>query len=485
MIRRLLALSLLLVVPAPLAQAAALVEVTGFGTNPGNLRMFRYVSPGLAAGRPLVVALHGCTQSAAAYDDEPGWVALADQLQFALLLPQQQSANNANSCFNWFEPGDTSRGSGEALSIKQMVDRMLLDFGGDASRVYVTGLSAGGAMAAAMLAAYPDVFAAGSVVAGLPYRCATTVAQAFSCMSPGTNLTPVQWGDKVRAASTGPWPTVSLWQGTADSTVAFSNLNELTEQWTNVHGTDQTADVSDTVAGYPHRGYRDSSGRLVVETFSITGMNHGQPIDPSSGCGVPAPYILDVGICAASHIASFWGIGGGVVAPSSFGGVESEDGYVKASADGSGAVVGTLSNLAVGRGTDGRHNRAILSFDTSALPDDAVITRAWLTVSYASGAGDPWAGGNQLLVDLRTGCFNACTPEASDWSSLPSATAVATIPAFSSGTRDSTDFTATGTAAVNRTGTTQLKLRFDQPPSTTAYRLIQSGPAVTLHLSLG
>ena len=124
---------------------------------------------------------------------------------FALLLPQQQSANNANSCFNWFEPGDTARGAGEARSIKQMVDRMRSDYGSDAGKIFVTGLSAGGAMAAVMLATYPEVFAAGAVIAGLPYRCAGTLVQALSCMSPGTNLTPSQWGDKVRAASSHTW----------------------------------------------------------------------------------------------------------------------------------------------------------------------------------------------------------------------------------------------------------------------------------------
>jgi poly(3-hydroxybutyrate) depolymerase len=81
--------AVLVAAPAPVARAAGLEEVTGFGTNPGNLRMFRYVPSGLAAGRPLVVALHGCTQSAAAFDAEPGWIEVAERMQFALHLPQQ------------------------------------------------------------------------------------------------------------------------------------------------------------------------------------------------------------------------------------------------------------------------------------------------------------------------------------------------------------------------------------------------------------
>lgn len=313
-----LILSLIILVlglsPAP-AQAASLQEVTGFGSNPGNLRMFRYVPDGLPAGRPLVVALHGCTQSAAAYDDETGWTKWADQWGFALLLPQQKSTNNYNSCFNWFQPTDTSRGYGEALSIKQMTDRMETDYGSDASRVYVTGLSAGGAMTSAMAASYPDVFAGAAVVAGIPYDCARNVFAGLLCMNPGVDLTPTQWGDKVRAAYPsygGSWPTMSVWHGSDDTTVQPINMTEIVEQWTDVHGTDTVADTSDTVQGYPHRVYRDGSGRAVVESYSITGMAHGQPVDPGSGatqCGVASQYLPDEGICASYWIGRFWGLG--------------------------------------------------------------------------------------------------------------------------------------------------------------------------------
>ncbi len=251
--------------------ALALTQVTGFGSNPGNLQMFKYVPSGLPANAPLVVAMHGCSQSASNYDDETGWQLLADRWQFALLLPQQQSSNNSSGCFNWFVLGDISRGQGEALSIKQMVDRMVTDHGSDSSRVYVTGLSAGGAMTAVMLAAYPDVFAGGAILSGIPYRCATSQNAAFSCMNPGSDLSPSQWGDKVRAASSwnGPWPIVSVWHGDADYIVRPLNMTESMEQWTNVNGVDQTADVSESIGGYPHRAYKDASGIARVETWSI------------------------------------------------------------------------------------------------------------------------------------------------------------------------------------------------------------------------
>ncbi|UFQ19497.1 MULTISPECIES: extracellular catalytic domain type 1 short-chain-length polyhydroxyalkanoate depolymerase [Streptomyces] len=282
-------------------------EVTGFGSNPGNLRMFRYAPPGLTDGRPVVVALHGCTQNASGYAAATGWMRLADTYKFTVVFPQQQTANNMNACFNWFESGDTRRDSGEALSIKQMVERTKRDHG--STSAYVSGLSAGGGMTSAMLAAYPDVFSGGGVIAGLPHGCANSVAAALSCMSPGVNKSPKEWGDKVRAAFpayAGPRPKVSIWHGTTDSTVRPMNATELMEQFTDANGTDQTPDTTDTVGGYPHRVYGST-----VETYQITGMGHGQPVDPGTGpaqCGTAAAYVLDVNICSAYHLVRFWGI---------------------------------------------------------------------------------------------------------------------------------------------------------------------------------
>ena len=297
----------LLTAITPAANAASITEVTGFGTNPGNLKMFTYVPDGLATGRPVVVVLHGCTQDAAGYGTASGWVSLADRYRFALLLPQQQSANNLNKCFNWFQSADTTRGQGEVASIAQMIAKM------PAGPTYATGLSAGGGMTSVLLATYPELIRGGGIVAGLPFGCAPSLIDAFTCMNPGKNLTPQQWGDKVRQASsyTGPRPPVTIWHGTADYTVATANQRELVEQWTNVHGTDATADVTDTVAGYPHAVYRTATGTTAVETYTITGMGHGQPVDPGSGaqqCGTATAYVLDVNVCAAWHLAHGWGL---------------------------------------------------------------------------------------------------------------------------------------------------------------------------------
>ena len=137
--------------------------------------MFSYVPADREAAAPLIVVLHGCKQKAVKFARDAGWLALADRAGLALLLPEQKGlpsflydiyvfpwvvalwgANNQNACFNWFEPEDTARDRGEALSIRQMIDAMIERYSVDRSRVYVVGLSAGGAMAAVMLAAIPS-----------------------------------------------------------------------------------------------------------------------------------------------------------------------------------------------------------------------------------------------------------------------------------------------------------------------------------------
>ena len=166
------------------ASAGQVVAVDAFGSNPGRLRMLVYApkTPPLP-GAPIVVVLHGCGQTAATFAQESGWIAAADRFGFPLVLPEQTSSNNRGRCFHWFRPADTSRGRGEALSIRQMVGEAVARFAADPTSVFVVGLSAGGAMAAALLAAYPDVFTAGAVVGGLPVGCASNVAQGLSLMA--------------------------------------------------------------------------------------------------------------------------------------------------------------------------------------------------------------------------------------------------------------------------------------------------------------
>ena len=150
---------------SPRAEPAAeyvttrLRQLPGFGSNPGNLRMFAHAPDPLPNMPPLVVALHGCSQSAVEYDRGTGWSTLADRLGFVVVYPEQLPSNNPKTCFSWFQPGDIARNGGEALSIHEMVETAIARFGVDRRKVFVTGLSAGGAMASVMLATYPEVYA--------------------------------------------------------------------------------------------------------------------------------------------------------------------------------------------------------------------------------------------------------------------------------------------------------------------------------------
>jgi feruloyl esterase len=290
-----------------------LTELAGFGSNPGALRMFTYVPKELEPAPALVVVLHGCTQSAAGYDLGAGWSTLAERHGFVLLLPEQTAANNPKSCFNWFVPNDTARGRGEVLSIHQMIEKAIGAHNVDRERVFITGLSAGGAMTAAMLATYPEVFAGGAIIAGLPYGAAGNVQQAFESMFQGRARTAKEWGDLVRGASRhrGRWPRVSVWHGDADAIVTPMNAESLVRQWTDVHGYGiEAAPTRDLIDGYPRRTWR-RDGIDVVESVTITGMAHGAPLATGGeGCGKAGAFLLDVGISSSNHIAKFFGLTG-------------------------------------------------------------------------------------------------------------------------------------------------------------------------------
>jgi poly(hydroxyalkanoate) depolymerase family esterase len=292
---------------APADRPTRLRELTGFGTNPGNLRMFVYAPKDLPRGAPLVIALHGCTQSAAEYDHGTGWSSLADSMGFAVVYPQQQPANNPKNCFSWFLPGDIARGDGEALSIREMVEHAIAAFDADRRKVFVTGLSAGGAMASVMLATYPEVFAGGAIIAGLPYGCANNIQQAFEAMFSEQKYAVQALGNRVRAASThcGPWPRISVWHGTCDPIVRPSNGEDIIRQWTNVHGVSESPSHEELVESYTRRVWRDANGNVQIEAFSINGMAHGVPLATTS-CGAAGAFFLDVGISSTHHIARFW-----------------------------------------------------------------------------------------------------------------------------------------------------------------------------------
>lgn len=313
-------------------QNKGLTQVKDFGSNPGNLDMWQYTPANLKPGAPLVVALHGCTQTPQNYDDETGWTQWAQEMGFSLLLPGQKKSNNQYACFNWggdpntsqsnMDACDTQRDCGEAKSIKEMVDKISEENKVDPARIFITGLSAGAAYANVMLAAYPDVFAGGGLIAGIPYQCNRNSSgrldstQAFMCMSMGRKQSPQTWAEQLKKhngfneSANLKWPSVQIWHGERDFTVRPQNTTELMKQWTGVHGIDQQAENKRDEKGYTYQAYANDKGQIKVETFFVKGMGHGVPIDQDGSggvaCGKKGSFIKETHICSSYQMAKRW-----------------------------------------------------------------------------------------------------------------------------------------------------------------------------------
>ena len=284
--------------------------LTGFGSNPGALDARIYLPN--TAPSALVVVLHGCTQSASVYDKGSGWSKLAERHGFAVLFPQQRRANNPNLCFNWYLPGDARRGRGEAASISQMIQHLAAKYGLDRSQVFITGLSAGGAMTSVMLASYPEFFAGGAIIAGLPFASANTLPEALERMRGQGFPSRRELSARARSAP-GPAvapPTVSVWHGTRDTIVDPANATAIVDQWRDLQGLGDAHGRVDSVAGHRRETWSDTQGRPVVERYDIRGMGHGTPLDTrgDQACGTAGPHMLEANICSTRQIANSWGL---------------------------------------------------------------------------------------------------------------------------------------------------------------------------------
>ncbi|CAM4043933.1 PHB depolymerase family esterase [Vreelandella rituensis] len=283
-----------------------------FGTDPGSLHADIYIPKNFAKNGPLVVVLHGSTQSAESYDHGSGWSTLADECGIALLYPEQRKTNNPLSSFNWFKSGDTERGGGEPLSIRHMIKQVVEDHAIDPSRVFITGLSSGGAMTSVMLATYPEVFAGGAIIAGLPYGSADNMMEAMVRMKGYGGPSDSKLDSLVRDASTfdGPWPTISVWHGGSDTTVNNANADSIVRQWQKIHKVEGPPTRVEEVDGFPRQVWCNDEGREVIEEYIIKGMGHGTPImaEGDEGLGEEDRFMLEVGISSTRRIAHFWGL---------------------------------------------------------------------------------------------------------------------------------------------------------------------------------
>ncbi|MCE6993397.1 PHB depolymerase family esterase [Saccharothrix sp. S26] len=264
----------LALVAAPQASAATLTEVTGFGTNPTNLRMHLYVPDRVQARPGVLLAVHYCTGTGPAFYSGTEFARLADQYGFIVIYP---SATRSGQCFDVSSPQALRRdGGSDPVGLMSMVRYVLQRYNGDTSRVFVTGVSSGAMTTNVMLADYPDVFAAGAAFAGVPAGCfATTDGSGWNsaCANGQVLRTPQEWGNIARGmypGYSGPRPRVQIWHGTADDTLRYPNFGETIDQWTNVHGLSTTPTSTDSPqSGWTRTRYGDK-----VEAISLQGTGH-------------------------------------------------------------------------------------------------------------------------------------------------------------------------------------------------------------------
>ena len=257
-------------------------------------RVLVHVPPDLdpAVPVPAVCMLHGCTQDPSSFAAATAMNNTADRHGFVVIYPGQPRARNAQGCWNWFLPGHQQRGTGEPELVAGIAHRLIAkDFGQtvDPTRIFVAGLSSGGAMALILAVCYPDLFRAVAIHSGLPYRSANDVASAFTVMGrPGTN--PTTDGRRVQAAMgehARPLPSLVI-HGTADRTVAPENAqhilaqlmhaNHLAAPETCQHDPARPSDSQqDRAVGglhYTKRRWVDTHGALMHESIEVHGLGH-------------------------------------------------------------------------------------------------------------------------------------------------------------------------------------------------------------------
>ncbi|MGZ4037661.1 MAG: extracellular catalytic domain type 1 short-chain-length polyhydroxyalkanoate depolymerase [Bacteroidia bacterium] len=266
----------------------SLSELKEFGTNPGNLSLF-YHAPRIKSAEncPLVVVLHGCSETANSVARLTDWNELADRYGFYVLYPQQHFPNNPSHCFNWYKNNEIERGKGECESIRQMAVQMMKNFPIDTSRVFITGLSAGAAMSVVMIATQPGMFKAAAIFAGGPYKPGKNIIGSSAGMLGWVDKTSEEWKELVweqNPAFKGTYPKVIVYHGNKDPVVNIRNAYELVEQWTALHNTDTVAD--EVIPNYfgtndiTRLAYLDKNGKEAVVFYKVNDMGHALPVDP-------------------------------------------------------------------------------------------------------------------------------------------------------------------------------------------------------------
>ncbi|KAG8831659.1 hypothetical protein FRC17_002803 [Serendipita sp. 399] len=249
-------------------------EINNFGPNPNNVRVWVYVPAKLAANPPILAAIHWCSGTALQMYNTNVFNTLAEQKGFIVIFPEAPASTHC-----WDVNTDATLrhdAGGDSLGIVSAIRWAITNLNGNRSRVYATGISSGAMMTNVLMGAYPDVFAAGSAVAGVPYSCYQGPnAWNTACAMGQLVKTPQEWGNAVRSGYpgyTGARPKMQFWHGTNDNVLYYQNFLEETKQWTNVHGVSQTP--TNTVQNYPYAGWTRYDYGPNVMAISAQGVGH-------------------------------------------------------------------------------------------------------------------------------------------------------------------------------------------------------------------
>lgn len=292
--------------PAPPDVDAPGRWVTATYTGAAGTRDYKLYIPTSYNGQavPLVVMLHGCTQSPDDFAAGTGMNRVAEADGFLVAYPAQALAANSSRCWNWFEASHQQRDAGEPSLVAGITREVMAHHNVDPGRVYVAGLSAGGAMAAIVAATYPDLYAAVGVHSGLAPGSAHDLPSALRAM---------QQGGRARQSPVHRAVPMILFHGDRDSTVRPRNADHLVEQWTaaatNPHAPGATAPTPTTVhqgqvpggRSYTRAVYTDHRGQPLVEWWTIHGAGHAW-----SGGSRSGTYTDPAGPDASRELARFF-----------------------------------------------------------------------------------------------------------------------------------------------------------------------------------
>lgn len=482
---------------AAMAAPAAAASSTFTSLTAPDGRVYKLYRPsGYSAGTPLplVLMLHGCTQTPDQFATGTQFNLTAEANRVIAVYPQQPSSEQPSSCWDWYDSAQQVRGGKDPASLVGVVADVERHYSVDTNRVYAAGLSAGAAETAVLGATYPDVFAAIDIGSGLEYGAGSNQSSGNTALFSG-GPDPVQQGRAAYSAMgsrTRLVPTM-IFHGTSDTTVHPVNADQLRTQWATTNdlavnggtitGSVPTTPTSTTTGQVPSgRSYTDElyrnrkDGQVAVERYLVNGMGHAwsggsssgsytDPTGPSESslawaffAAHPMPGATPAPSPSPSAPPSPSASPSPTSAPSSttvvLHSVPGQDGWVgNVPADGISTASGKV-------GDKGMYNtdtyRTVLSFDTSSVPLGATVTGAVLGVTRTSLSGAVGA----ISVDSAAGCFGGCALDQADYGAPAAASAVASIPVpAANGSSTSAALSPAGLSSLRLGGTSQLRLR--------------------------